>query len=105
MELKVDIQSAKTIKTQPVHQWDTMVGLKFDSSVDADHYKVHFDEPDGTGTIVDISLQTAFIPNDLLGSSFDGDIHAHLVKTQNLESITVCDIIVPVIPRDNAVSS
>ena len=98
--LKIDIASAKTIRTQPVHQWDTLVSLRFpDTLIDAD-YKVHFDEPDGTGTIVDISLHSAIIPNDLLGNNFDGDIHAHLVWYPTLlQEVTVCDIVIPVIPR------
>lgn len=97
--MKVDIGSAKTIKTQPVHQWDTMVALEFPATVDADHYKLHIDQPDGVGEILDIGLHTAIIPNDYFGINFDGDLHCHLVKTESLRSETICDIIIPIIPR------
>ena len=101
MTIKIDINSAKVIKTRPVHQWDTGVSLQFPSTVDSDHYKLHIDQPDGVGEVIDISLLTAFIPNDYFGSNFDGDVYCHLVKTQGSASETVCDIIIPVIPRQN----
>lgn len=105
MELRVDTKTAKTIKTRPVHQWDTMVFLRFDSSVTTENCAVHFDLPSGTGTIVELGLNnTANVPNDLLGTSFDGDIHARLVETVSLEDRTICDVIIPVIPCMKAVS-
>lgn len=91
MTIIIDTNSARTIKTQPVHQWDS-VSLKFPSS---EASAVHFETPDGTATIVDISFQTAEVPSGLLGESFDGDIRAHLVSNGD----TVNDIIIPVIPR------
>lgn len=97
--MKVDIGTAKTIRTQPVHQWDTMVSLEFPATVDSDHYKLHIDQPDGTGEILDIGLHTAILPNTYFGETFDGDVVCHLVKNDSLKSETICDIIIPVIPR------
>lgn len=93
----------KFFKTNPVHQGDKLVSLKFSSPVDDTNYKVHFDEADGTGLIADISLKTAIIPTDLLGSNFNGDIHAHLVYSPIAQSVeTITDILIPVIPKQNA---
>lgn len=102
MIINININSARTIKTRPVHQWDTMVELRFSDPVDTDHYKLHVDEPDGVGQICDLSGLThpsCIIPNNFFGTDFDGDVHCHLVKTQTLAEHTVCDIIIPVIPR------
>lgn len=105
MNIKVDTKTAKTIRTQPVHQWDSLVFLQFDNSVDAEHCSVHFDMPSGTGTIIDLGAQnTAMIPTDLLETSFDGEIHGRLVKTNNLSETTLCDVYIPVIPCQKAVS-
>lgn len=104
MELRVDTKTAKTIKTSPVHQWDKMVFLRFDESINGNDCEVHFDMPSGTGTIIDLGLHnTAMIPNELLGSSFDGDIHARLVETVSLAETVLCEVIIPVIPCQNAV--
>ena len=104
MVINIDIQSAKKIKTRPVHQWDTMVELRFSDPVDTT-YKLHVDEPDGVGQICDLTGLThpsCIIPNDFFGTNFDGDVVCHLVKIQTLAEYTVCDIIIPVIPRQKA---
>lgn len=98
MTITIDTKSAKIIRTQPVHQWDS-VSLQFPDSAGSE--EIHFETPGGTATVVEAVLQTVEVPSALLGESFDGDIRAHLVSNGD----TLNDIIIPVIPRQKGANN
>lgn len=90
----------KSIKTAPLHRWDTGQVLHFDDVEIPLNTTCQFDFGDETiNQLVDTDTNEVDIPNSLLGEDFNGDIRAHLYMTDTDYGMTVYDILIPVFAR------
>lgn len=100
--IKVSLKSSKTIKTIPLHRWDTGMKLEFEGIDIPLNTTCQFETGNGEAMLqlVDTETKRVDIPNDLLGQYCYQDIRAHLYVTNSSYGMTVYDIFIPVIQRE-----
>ena len=100
--IKVSLRSSKTIKTIPLHRWDTGMKLEFEGIDIPLNTTCQFETGNGEAMLqlVDTETKRVDIPNDLLGQYCYQDIRAHLYVTNSSYGMTVYDIFIPVIQRE-----
>lgn len=100
--IKVSLRSSKTIKTIPLHRWDTGMKLEFEGIDIPLNTTCQFETGNGEAMLqlVDTETKRVDIPNDLLGQYCYQDIRAHLYVTNSSYGMTVYDIFIPVLQRE-----